>query len=563
MKNLLLILILLGARIAAHGAITGGVRVNTDTISSNTVGTRVTITSNTNLNAGTLNATNEVTVGASGSSPGIITIYSTNREYSGVITMTNTGSMTFTNSGPFDDTGIGAFVFISTNLGTSDLMQIWNPDFATDHPTFSFQHGGTYLGRKLYVEDSWESEYFTRIQPGTDLLIHSGPNTNTITLDGGGGSPSITMVHEGTNTFFVATDSGYLGGGTLFLSDDGSYKAAGSASVNPTDLYMPFNNAGTFDDSPLWVGTNSWYAQFGTNLSLSFYTNGAIFDQRGLEYWGGIAGVNYVSYRDTSLGDDTDFNIFTGVTDGTDIGYFNAFGSATSARVRVLQTVGGLTSTVDMSGNGLVTSTDSAGIIGVFSSGTLSLYTNAVLLSPTLAAGNVPAFDFNTTQDWTGTNIFRVRNMGTTAIHVRGDSGYAGGGTKVLTDDGTYKSVSGIGSNPGQIGAACSDETTALTTGTNKVRFRMPYAMTLTAVRASLTTAQTGGSIITIDINENGTTVLSTKITIDDNETTSTTAATPPVISDSALGDDAIITVDIDQVGTSPAGLKIWLIGTY
>lgn len=36
---------------------------------------------------------------------------------------------------------------------------------------------------------------------------------------------------------------------------------------------------------------------------------------------------------------------------------------------------------------------------------------------------------------------------------------------------------------------ACSDETTALTTGTGKVTFRMPYAFTVTAVRASLTGA--------------------------------------------------------------------------
>ncbi len=110
---------------------------------------------------------------------------------------------------------------------------------------------------------------------------------------------------------------------------------------------------------------------------------------------------------------------------------------------------------------------------------------------------------------------------------------------------------------------ACSDESTALTTGTAKVTFRMPYAMTLTAVRASLTVAQTSGSIFTVDINEAGTTVLSTKLTIDNTEKTSTTAATAAVISDSALADDAEITIDIDQVGDGTAkGLKVVLIGT-
>jgi hypothetical protein len=109
---------------------------------------------------------------------------------------------------------------------------------------------------------------------------------------------------------------------------------------------------------------------------------------------------------------------------------------------------------------------------------------------------------------------------------------------------------------------ACSDEATALTTGTAKVTFRMPYAFTLTAVRASVTTAPTG-SVLTVDINEAGTTILSTKLTIDASEKTSTTAATAAVISDSALADDAEITIDIDGVGSTiaGAGLKVYLIG--
>lgn len=112
------------------------------------------------------------------------------------------------------------------------------------------------------------------------------------------------------------------------------------------------------------------------------------------------------------------------------------------------------------------------------------------------------------------------------------------------------------------IGIAISDETTALTTGAAKVTFRMPFAMTLTAVRASVSIAPTG-SVLTVDINEAGASILSTKLTIDATEKTSTTAATPPVISDTALADDAEITIDIDTVGSTiaGAGLKVWLIG--
>jgi hypothetical protein len=110
---------------------------------------------------------------------------------------------------------------------------------------------------------------------------------------------------------------------------------------------------------------------------------------------------------------------------------------------------------------------------------------------------------------------------------------------------------------------ACSDETSALTAGTAKVTFRMPYAMTLTGVRASVTTAPTGSTLI-VDINEGGTSILSTKLSIDATEKTSTTAASAAVISDSALADDAEITIDIDQIGSTVAGagLKVTLIGT-
>ena len=114
-----------------------------------------------------------------------------------------------------------------------------------------------------------------------------------------------------------------------------------------------------------------------------------------------------------------------------------------------------------------------------------------------------------------------------------------------------------------EIVISASDETTDLTTGTAKTTFRMPFAMTLTAVRASVNTAPTGATL-TVDINEGGTSILSTKLTIDAGEKTSTTAAAAAVISDSALADDAEITIDIDQIGSTAAGkgLKVTLIGT-
>ena len=112
---------------------------------------------------------------------------------------------------------------------------------------------------------------------------------------------------------------------------------------------------------------------------------------------------------------------------------------------------------------------------------------------------------------------------------------------------------------------ACSDESTALTTGTAKVSFRVPYAFTLTAgaggITASCNQAPTG-AILTVDVNEAGSTILSTKLTIAISSTTSV-GGTAPVISDVNLAANALMTIDIDQVGSSNAGtgLKVTLIG--
>jgi hypothetical protein len=112
---------------------------------------------------------------------------------------------------------------------------------------------------------------------------------------------------------------------------------------------------------------------------------------------------------------------------------------------------------------------------------------------------------------------------------------------------------------------ACSDPTTAITAGTNKMTFRMPFAMTLTEVRASVATAPTGSTMI-IDVNEAGSSIFyaGTLLSIDAGEKTSTTAATAAVLFDILLADDAEITVDFDQVGSTVAGagVVVTLIGT-
>jgi hypothetical protein len=188
-------------------------------------------------------------------------------------------------------------------------------------------------------------------------------------------------------------------------------------------------------------------------------------------------------------------------------------------------------------------------------------------LQPSAAAYQYQATENHTSTAMGGKFIWQVTQNGSASRNTAFEVGAVGNGnvaqvTGSLGVAGAVKATSPTGTYWEMVIAA-SDESTAITAGTGKVTFRMPRAVTLTAVRASLTTAQSAGSIFTVDINEAGSTILSTKLTIDNTEKSSTTAATAAVISDTALADDAEITIDVDQIGTSGAtGLKITLIGT-
>jgi hypothetical protein len=116
------------------------------------------------------------------------------------------------------------------------------------------------------------------------------------------------------------------------------------------------------------------------------------------------------------------------------------------------------------------------------------------------------------------------------------------------------------GFTPETIYVALSDETTQITTGTNKVTIYAPYAFNLTDVKASL--SQSGSTTITtFNVKLTGTTIFSTKSTIDINEFSTSTAATPRVITASTIPVDSKITFDIDTIGTGCAGAKIYLLG--
>ncbi len=88
----------------------------------------------------------------------------------------------------------------------------------------------------------------------------------------------------------------------------------------------------------------------------------------------------------------------------------------------------------------------------------------------------------------------------------------------------------------------------------------LPFTGTITEIGAYVDTAGTTGTM-TIDVNLNGTTLMTTnKITIDTTEKSSRTAATAPALTTTAVTAGDLITVDIDAIHTTPSkGLTIRL----
>jgi len=134
-------------------------------------------------------------------------------------------------------------------------------------------------------------------------------------------------------------------------------------------------------------------------------------------------------------------------------------------------------------------------------------------------------------------------------------------GTNIKSINGSSILGSGNLALENSIQLALSDETTAITTGTGKLTFRMPYACKFTKIpRINLNTVSSSG-LVTVDIKKNGTTIFSTLLTIDANEKTSVTAATPCVLSSNptTFADDDEISFDITVAGTGAKGLKATL----
>ena len=367
------------------------------------------------------------------------------------------------------------------------------------------------------------------------LIGKSGEDSITITHNASGGSGNIRLLGGASKTLSTTVPlilmARTIGANLEWL------EYGGGATVDAGDLTGTTLASGVVTSSLTAVGTIATGTWTGTAVGDTYISSASTWNGKQDALTFGISNTN-VTKAGSGIVDDDFIRV-----DGT------TFEGRSASEV--LSDIGGQASLTFGISNGNVTKCNANVVDNDFLKidGTEIEGRTGTEVKSDLSLDNVENTALST---WTGTsNIATVGTIGTG------------------TWNGTAVDVSYLASNAKTqaIMFAVSDEATALTTGTGKLTFRMPYAMTLFAgvsgIKASLTTAGSTSGVTTVDVNEAGSTILSTKLTIDSGETTSTTASTPPVISDTALASDAIITVDIDGLsgGATEAGLKITLIG--
>jgi len=102
------------------------------------------------------------------------------------------------------------------------------------------------------------------------------------------------------------------------------------------------------------------------------------------------------------------------------------------------------------------------------------------------------------------------------------------------------------------LGVACSDQTSNLTIG-EKIAFDMPFDFVVTRVYAEVKTAPTG-SALTIDVEDEGTSILNAVVSISASANNAETSTFASSASSYAFTKGDLVSIDIDQIGSTIAG---------
>lgn len=484
----------------------------------------------------------------------------------------NTGSTDFTDGTWIDTDIMDGELFLNTAddllwVRTSNGILPISLSGGTTTVTGS-QNVGT--GAGVFKELNAGTLKFYSFSAGTNVTITTGATEITINATGGGGSGetnTMSSVGSGNSIFKQKTGVNFeirsLSAGTnvtITTGDTITINASSSGGSGET------NTA-----SSVGVGNSIFKQKSGVDLefrSLSAGTNITITTGDTITInstGGGGAGSAVINGLNTYTGGSfslTSVNISAATLSSLSVSGNTTLGSSSASSIVILNSGSSISDSVDYSSNRIVAgvsnsaigagsgNTINSNLRNVFVSGFNLTATNSdhsyfsnIVVTGT-SQGNVYA-----TNLYSGsTNLATIINNASSSITAGNYLGKSGSTTLSLT---------GV---PVTLAFAISDETTQITSGTTaKLTIYAPKNMTLTSVKASLT--QSGSTSSQFDINVNGSSILSTKLTIDANEFKSVDASVQPVISSASISEDAKITVDIDAAGTGAAGAKIYLLG--
>ena len=208
-------------------------------------------------------------------------------------------------------------------------------------------------------------------------------------------------------------------------------------------------------------------------------------------------------------------------------------------------------STITTSRNALLTDADGMNVSTSAFDVTITIPTNASVAFP---VGTVLVYQSNNN----GNILIRY------AVGVTGEDGQTYENRRLIrvwkTATDTWQLIDEPVADQESITLVCSDLVTDITTGTSKQVYFLPFDFFVEEVIVTLDDPGTTTGI-TVDINNNGTSILSTLLTTDAGENTSEAPVTPAVISTNQLNKFDKITIDFDAVPTSATGVQVHLNG--